>query len=76
MKLKFFLSKLSIINFYPVLLKLGLRHILLRFDLRGKMKIRELFDQCATKYDQDRPRLVPCFDEYLRHGHAYDTTPE
>lgn len=28
------------------------------------MKIRELFDQCATKYDQDRPRLVPCFDEF------------
>ena len=28
------------------------------------MKIRELFDQCATEYDRDRQALVPCFDEF------------
>jgi tRNA (cmo5U34)-methyltransferase len=28
------------------------------------MKIRELFDQCATTYDHDRPKLVPCFDDF------------
>ena len=28
------------------------------------MKIRELFDQCATDYDQDRPKLVPCFEDF------------
>jgi tRNA (cmo5U34)-methyltransferase len=27
------------------------------------MKLRDLFDQCATAYDQDRPKLVPSFDE-------------
>jgi tRNA (cmo5U34)-methyltransferase len=26
------------------------------------MKIREIFDQCAQVYDQDRPKLIPCFD--------------
>lgn len=28
------------------------------------MRIRELFDQCATAYDQDRQKLVPEFDEF------------
>jgi tRNA (cmo5U34)-methyltransferase len=28
------------------------------------VRIRELFDQCATAYDQDRPKLVPCFDQF------------
>ena len=28
------------------------------------MEIRRLFDQCATAYDQDRPQLVPDFDEF------------
>jgi tRNA (cmo5U34)-methyltransferase len=27
------------------------------------MKLRDLFDQCATAYDRDRPKLVPSFDE-------------
>lgn len=27
------------------------------------MKVRKLFDRCATAYDQDRPRLVPGFDD-------------
>lgn len=27
------------------------------------MKLRDLFDQCATAYDADRPKLVPSFDE-------------
>ena len=27
------------------------------------MKMRDLFDQCATAYDRDRPKLVPSFDE-------------
>lgn len=26
------------------------------------MKVRELFDQCAQVYDQDRPKLIPSFD--------------
>lgn len=37
------------------------------------MKIRELFDQCATAYDQDRPKLVPCFDEF--YGAALSMIP-
>ena len=28
------------------------------------MKVRDLFDQCATEYDKDRPKLVPYFDEF------------
>ncbi|MFT5087728.1 MAG: tRNA (cmo5U34)-methyltransferase [Candidatus Latescibacterota bacterium] len=28
------------------------------------MRVRELFDQCATVYDRDRPKLVPSFDEF------------
>ncbi|MDY6831220.1 MAG: hypothetical protein SWC96_05165 [Thermodesulfobacteriota bacterium] len=28
------------------------------------MEIRDLFDQCATAYDRDRPVLVPCFDDF------------
>jgi len=27
------------------------------------VKLRDLFDQCATAYDADRPKLVPSFDE-------------
>lgn len=27
------------------------------------MKVRDLFDRCATSYDQDRPKLVPAFDD-------------
>ena len=27
------------------------------------MKLRDLFDECATVYDRDRPKLVPSFDE-------------
>lgn len=27
------------------------------------MKLRDLFDQCATAYDADRPKLVPSFNE-------------
>lgn len=30
---------------------------------RNDMKLRDLFDQCATAYDRDRPKLVPSFDE-------------
>jgi tRNA (cmo5U34)-methyltransferase len=26
------------------------------------MKIRDIFDACAQVYDQDRPKLIPCFD--------------
>lgn len=26
------------------------------------MKIREIFDACAQTYDQDRPKVIPCFD--------------
>jgi tRNA (cmo5U34)-methyltransferase len=37
------------------------------------MKIRELFDQCATEYDRDRPKLVPCFDEF--YGTAMRVIP-
>lgn len=37
------------------------------------MKIRELFDQCATVYDQDRPKLVPCFDDF--YGTALRVIP-
>ena len=28
------------------------------------MNITQLFDRCAASYDQDRPKLVPCFDEF------------
>ena len=28
------------------------------------MKVRDLFDQCATEYDKDRPKLVPYFNEF------------
>ncbi len=28
------------------------------------MRVRELFDQCATEYDQDRRKLVPFFDDF------------
>lgn len=28
------------------------------------MKIRDLFDRCATTYDRDRRVLVPCFDDF------------
>lgn len=28
------------------------------------MTIKELFDRCAESYEQDRPKLVPCFDEF------------
>lgn len=35
--------------------------------------IRELFNQCATKYDQDRPKLVPCFHEF--YGTAMRVIP-
>jgi len=28
------------------------------------MRVRELFDQCATAYDRDRPKLIPSFDEF------------
>lgn len=37
------------------------------------MKICDLFDQCATTYDQDRPKLVPCFDEF--YGTALRVIP-
>ena len=37
------------------------------------MKIRQLFDQCATDYDQDRPKLVPCFDDF--YGAALSLIP-
>ena len=37
------------------------------------MKVHELFDQCATAYDQDRPKLVPCFDEF--YGAALGMIP-
>lgn len=37
------------------------------------MKIRQLFDQCATDYDQDRPKLVPCFDDF--YGAALSMIP-
>ncbi|MGD9947637.1 MAG: trans-aconitate 2-methyltransferase [Desulfobulbus sp.] len=37
------------------------------------MKIRELFDQCATGYDQDRPKLVPCFNDF--YGAALNMVP-
>lgn len=37
------------------------------------MKIRELFDQCATAYDRDRPVLVPCFDDF--YGAALSAVP-
>ena len=26
------------------------------------MKIREIFDACAQGYDQERPKVIPCFD--------------
>jgi len=28
------------------------------------MNIAALFDRCATGYDRDRPKLVPCFDQF------------
>ena len=28
------------------------------------MNITQLFDLCAASYDRDRPKLVPCFDEF------------
>jgi tRNA (cmo5U34)-methyltransferase len=28
------------------------------------MNITQLFDLCAAVYDRDRPKLVPCFDEF------------
>lgn len=28
------------------------------------MNIAALFDRCATGYDRDRPKLVPCFDRF------------
>jgi len=37
------------------------------------MKIRDLFDQCATAYDRDRPVLVPCFDDF--YGAALSAIP-
>lgn len=37
------------------------------------MKIRDLFDRCATTYDRDRPKLVPCFDEF--YGTALRVIP-
>jgi len=37
------------------------------------MKVRELFDVCATGYDRDRPKLVPGFDEF--YGAALGMIP-
>jgi len=37
------------------------------------MKVRELFDQCATGYDRDRTKLVPGFDEF--YGAALGMIP-
>ena len=37
------------------------------------MEIRRLFDECATAYDQDRPRLVPRFDDF--YGAALQRIP-
>lgn len=37
------------------------------------MKLRDLFDQCATAYDRDRPKLVPSFDEL--YGSALRVIP-
>jgi hypothetical protein len=37
------------------------------------MKVRDLFDQCATIYDQDRPKLVPSF--YELYGTAMRVIP-
>ncbi len=37
------------------------------------MKVRELFDQCAAMYDEDRRKLVPFFDEF--YGSAIQAIP-
>lgn len=37
------------------------------------MRVRELFDQCAMEYDHDRPKLVPCFNEF--YGAALSMIP-
>jgi hypothetical protein len=42
----------------------NMRRLSLVVRSKSNMKIRELFDQCAMAYDQDRPKLVPCFDEF------------
>lgn len=37
------------------------------------MNIAELFTRCARDYDRDRPKLVPCFDEF--YGVAMQMIP-